>query len=499
MTTTTHDDDYLPAAAGTAPPARAPFLLRSPAVVAGLVRFTDIVALMLAWAAALAIRFGLFPGESTLDPWQPPALYMIHLVAAVFVTAFLLERRGFYAMERLVGRAFPWGRFASTLLIAFLTLVLFAFMTKTSEQISRGWFATWGGCTLALMVLARHLGRRLLIAAAEGGRLAQRAVIVGAGPAGRELYDHLREHCRAQVEVLAFFDDRATRVRQPDAVPLLGGVDEAETFIRRHRIDQVYVTLPLNAEARTGDIVERLRVMPVDVLTTLGWAGHYVTRPQIEQLAGTPVLSVARRPLRGWAHAIKLAEDYILGSLALLFVAPLMLIIAGLIKLDSRGPVFFRQQRHGFNNELIEVYKFRTMRQDMTDASGAQLTTKNDPRVTRLGHILRKTSLDELPQLFNVLNGTMSLVGPRPHALEAKAAGRLYPQAVDRYAARHRVKPGITGWAQVNGWRGNTDTVEKIERRVHHDLYYIENWSLGLDIKILLLTVIATFRGTNAF
>ena len=173
--------------------------------------------------------------------------------------------------------------------------------------------------------------------------------------------------------------------------------------------------------------------------------------------------------------------------------------VALAIKLDSPGPVFFRQKRFGFNEDLFNCWKFRTMQQHRADANGEVLTRRDDDRITRVGRFLRRTSIDELPQLFNVLKGEMSLVGPRPHATSAKAAGRLYTEAVEVYAARHRVKPGITGWAQVNGWRGETDTLEKIERRVEYDLFYIENWSLSLDLKILLRTAMVVVGDREAF
>ena len=181
-------------------------------------------------------------------------------------------------------------------------------------------------------------------------------------------------------------------------------------------------------------------------------------------------------------------------------VGRLMLLTALAVKLDSKGPVFFKQKRYGFNNELIEVYKFRSMYTDMTDHTAAKLATKNDPRVTRVGRIIRKTSLDELPQLINVVfKGNLSLVGPRPHAVNASAANKRYDDAVDGYFARHKVKPGITGWAQVNGWRGETDTLEKIQRRVEHDLYYIENWSVFFDLYILAVTPFALTKTENAY
>jgi exopolysaccharide biosynthesis polyprenyl glycosylphosphotransferase len=192
--------------------------------------------------------------------------------------------------------------------------------------------------------------------------------------------------------------------------------------------------------------------------------------------------------------------DKIVSGLALILLSPIMLLIAIAIKLDSRGPVLFKQKRYGFNNELIEVYKFRSMHADQTDETASKLVTRNDPRVTRVGRFIRKTSLDELPQLFNVVfAGNLSLVGPRPHAVNAKAEEMRYDQSVDGYFARHRVKPGITGWAQINGWRGETDTHEKIQRRVEHDLYYIENWSLLFDLYILAMTPIALFKAKNAY
>jgi lipopolysaccharide/colanic/teichoic acid biosynthesis glycosyltransferase len=202
-----------------------------------------------------------------------------------------------------------------------------------------------------------------------------------------------------------------------------------------------------------------------------------------------PVPGVVDRPLKDWRAVAKWMEGKLLGSLLLIFVGPLMALTAILIKLDSPGPVLFVQKRFGFNNEVIGVLKFRTMHIDRADPSGAQRTVRNDPRVTRLGRILRWLSFDELPQLINVIRGDMSLVGPRPHAVAMKAGDRLYGEAVERYLHRHRVKPGITGWAHVSGLRGEVDTLEKAHARVAHDLYYIEHWSPWLDLKILLKTV----------
>jgi Undecaprenyl-phosphate glucose phosphotransferase len=223
-------------------------------------------------------------------------------------------------------------------------------------------------------------------------------------------------------------------------------------------------------------------------------------RPRAYSYVGNiPLVDVFDKPLSDWGQVAKFLEDRIISLLALTLVSPIMLLIALAIKLDSKGPVFFKQKRYGFNNELIEVYKFRSMYTDRTDANANKLVSKNDSRVTRVGRFIRKTSLDELPQLINVLRGELSLVGPRPHATHAKAADALYTDVVEGYFARHKVKPGITGWAQINGWRGETDTEEKIQRRVEHDLYYIENWSLFFDLYILARTPIALLKTENAY
>jgi len=223
------------------------------------------------------------------------------------------------------------------------------------------------------------------------------------------------------------------------------------------------------------------------------------TSDTYSRVGNVAMIDLVEKPIADWGTVGKWAFDKIVGLVALTLLAPVMLAVAVAIKLDSRGPVLFRQKRHGFNNELIEIFKFRSMYVDRCDANAAMLVTKDDPRVTRVGRFIRKRSLDELPQLFNVIAGSLSLVGPRPHALEAKAAGRLYVSVVDGYFGRHKVKPGITGWAQIHGWRGETDTPEKIQKRVEHDIYYIENWSLLLDLFILIKTPFALLKSESAY
>jgi Undecaprenyl-phosphate glucose phosphotransferase len=261
----------------------------------------------------------------------------------------------------------------------------------------------------------------------------------------------------------------------------------------------VVPALPSTSEHLLVETLNKLSLLPVDVRLCPGEFAMRLGTMQASHIGGHTFLNVIDHPLRDWRWIFKTLEDRLLGALIMMLISPLMAAIALLIRLDSPGPALFRQKRYGFNNQLIEVLKFRTMHQEMSDSNAERLTRRNDPRITRVGAFLRRTSLDELPQFLNVLRGDMSIVGPRPHALSAKAGTLLYQEAVKYYDARHRMKPGITGWAQVNGWRGETDTLEQIRKRVEHDLYYIEHWSVAFDLRIIARTIAGGFSGRNAF
>ena len=316
------------------------------------------------------------------------------------------------------------------------------------------------------------------------------------------LFHSLAAQRDSDVRVIGVFDDRGD-ARSPascEGVQKLGTVDDLVEFARRTRVDLVIFSLPVSAEGRILQMLKKLWVLPVDIRLS-AHTNKLRYRPRSYSYVGNvAVLDIFDKPIADWDVVTKWLFDKIVGTIALICALPIMAIVAIAIKLDSRGPVFFRQKRYGFNNELIEIWKFRSMYVDQTDAAAAKLVSKGDSRVTRVGRFIRKTSLDELPQLFNVVfTGNLSLVGPRPHALQAKAENRLYDEAVDGYFARHRVKPGLTGWAQIHGWRGETNSQEKIQRRVEHDLYYIENWSILLDLYILAQTPFALIRTENAY
>ena len=336
----------------------------------------------------------------------------------------------------------------------------------------------------------------------HSGRLDRRTVVVGGGIAGETLLDELSRQKNTDLKICGVFDDRADD-RSPDFVagfPKLGNVDDLVALARHTRIDLIIFTLPITAEQRLLQMLRKLWVLPIDIRLA-AHTNKLKFRPRSYSYIGSvPVLDVFDKPIADWDVVLKTIFDRVVGAAALLVLSPVFLATAIAVKLDSPGPVFFRQKRYGFNNEKIEIYKFRSMYSDQLDHQAARQVTRDDSRVTRVGRFIRRTSIDELPQLWNAgSNGNLSRVGPRPHAVHAHAANRQYDDVVDGYFARHRVRPGITGWAQINGWRGETDTPVKIQRRVEHDLAYIENWSLFFDLYILLITPFALIRNDNAY
>ncbi|RYB05117.1 undecaprenyl-phosphate glucose phosphotransferase [Lichenibacterium ramalinae] len=376
------------------------------------------------------------------------------------------------------------------------------FFLKLDATFSRVWMVGWYGLGLGALLVERGILSIVTAHMTRTGRLDRRTVVVGGGPAGAALLEELSKQQNTDLRICGVFDDR-TDARSPDVVagyPKLGNVDDLVALARHTRIDLIIFTLPITAEQRLLTMLRKLWVLPIDIRLA-AHTNKLKFRPRSYSYIGSvPVLDVFDKPIADWDVVMKTIFDRVVGALALVVLSPLLLAVAIAVKLDSRGPVLFKQKRYGFNNEAVEVYKFRSMYVDKLDFAAAKQVTRDDPRVTRVGRFIRKTSMDELPQLFNVVfKGNLSLVGPRPHAVHAKAADRQYDDVVDGYFARHRVKPGITGWAQINGWRGETDTPVKIQRRVEHDLAYIENWSLFFDLYILLITPFALIKTENAY
>ncbi|HXL65490.1 MAG TPA: undecaprenyl-phosphate glucose phosphotransferase [Xanthobacteraceae bacterium] len=466
----------------------------SPIVLAGLVRLIEFCLVM---AVGLGIYLAYVVRAEGFAWYYVVAIFGIALLA---ILAF--QAADIYQVQAFRGYEKQYMRLASAWSVVFLIAVSVSFFAKIGDQFSRAWLGAFYVLGLLCLVVFRR-GLFLLVRRwTREGRLDRRTVVVGADPNGETLIYSLAAQRESEVRVIGVFDDRGDERSSVSVagVDKLGTVDNLVEFARRTRVDLVIFALPVTAESRILQMLKKLWVLPVDIRLS-AHTNKLRYRPRTYSYLGSvPVFDIVDKPIADWDVVTKWLFDKIAGMLALICAAPIMLLVAIAIKLDSRGPVLFKQKRHGFNNELIEIYKFRSMYTDKTDATASKLVTADDPRVTRVGRFIRKTSLDELPQLLNVvLAGNLSLVGPRPHALQAKAEDRLYHEAVDGYFARHRVKPGITGWAQIHGWRGETDSQEKIQQRVAHDLYYIENWSMLLDISILARTPFALIRAKNAY
>lgn len=428
----------------------------------------------------------------------PVYLLVLMFYSFLMITAFFFSN--LYEVEPLPKPSRQIIKVINILTILFLFLIVLLFAFKISSHFSRVWLFSWYIISTLSICTERTLFYFLLRKYALAGQFTRNAVIFGAGNLATKFVREIQKEDYPWVRIAGCFDDRSER--SPSSIgeyPVIGNLNSLTQFIRTNRCDEVLITLPWVAEDRIRDIVVQLKVFPVTVRLVPELLSFEYSESHYKNFSGIPVLTILNRPLSDWDFVLKWIEDRGLALLFLILLLPLILIIGLLVKLDSPGPIFFRQVRYGFNNRLINVYKFRSMYGDQQDHNAEKLVTLNDSRVTRLGAFLRRTSLDELPQLFNVLIGDMSIVGPRPHALQANAAGKLYEDAVFQYATRHKVKPGMTGWAQVNGWRGETDTKEKIIKRVEYDLYYIENWTLGFDLFIILRTFQALVKPQNAY
>ncbi len=465
----------------------------SPVVLAGCVRGVEfgLIALLGFAMHALVLDKGDAMGSGYLG-----AIFGIAMVAVG-----MFQLAGCYRIAAFRSLAKPALKLAAGWSLTFLLAMAVLVLAKVADHYSRIWLASFFAGGLGFLLVERFALRLFVGAQMRKGVFDRRTAIVGGGPAAEDLIRALETSGDSGLRIVGVFDDRGDN-RSSDVVaghPKLGNIDDLVGYARRSRIDLIVFTIPISAETRILQMLAKLWVLPIDIRLS-AHATKLRLRPRAySYLGAVPVLDVFDKPLADWDIIVKSAFDRIVAAGLIFALAPVMIGVALAVKLTSKGPVLFRQKRYGFNNELIEVFKFRSMYVDQGDASAAKLVTKDDPRVTPVGRFIRKTSLDELPQLFNVLKGNLSLVGPRPHALQAKAANTLYDQVVDGYFARHKVKPGITGWAQINGWRGETDTSEKIQKRVEHDLHYIENWSIRFDLKILVSTPFALLKTENAY
>ncbi len=386
----------------------------------------------------------------------------------------------------------------ATWTIAAPVILFVAFITKTTTQYSRFITTVWFVLVPVFVVSWRLALRFALMELRRHGRNSRTVAIAGLTPMAQRIAQRIAADPYSGMKILGFYDDRKPGRRHilPDLYgPLVGDLDQLVIDARDSKIDRIYITLPLKAEPRINSIVRKLADTTATVFVVADFLVFDLLHAQWSQVGDIPVVSIFDTPFHGLGGWLKRLEDIALSLLILTIIAiPLALISIG-VKLSSRGPVFFKQRRYGLNGKEIRVLKFRSMTV-CEDGPVVTQATKHDERVTRFGAFLRQTSLDELPQFLQVLTGEMSIVGPRPHAV---AHNELYRGKIHGYMLRHKVKPGITGWAQVNGWRGETDTVDKMEKRVEHDLEYIRNWGLIWDLKIIMLTVFGAKKSENAY
>jgi putative colanic acid biosysnthesis UDP-glucose lipid carrier transferase len=369
-------------------------------------------------------------------------------------------------------------------------LLMLGWATRTLGSFDERVIVAWIAFT-PLVMFAAHMLVPILIPrlmAAEG--MQRVAVIAGAGSLGRKLAEQIENTPFLGVKVAGFFDDRSAERLGLGERKALGSVDQLAEYAKKNRVDMIYVTLPMASQPRIMKLLDELHDTTASVYFVPDIFIFDLIQGRMDTIGGIPVLAVCETPFCGMNGIIKRGSDIVLSSLILLLISPILLAIAAGVKLTSPGPALFRQRRYGLDGREIVVYKFRSMTVT-EDGPVVKQATRNDSRVTPFGAFLRRTSLDELPQFINVLQGRMSIVGPRPHAV---AHNEMYRKLVKSYMVRHKVRPGITGWAQVNGLRGETETVEKMKARIEYDLDYLRHWSLRLDLRIIWRTIFVVFK-----
>lgn len=424
----------------------------------------------------------------------------LHLLLGIF--AFLVASQvfdGFEFFEAPVSTQASNVNHALNLLTAWLiVLIILGIVGDLSGII--GDYNTrvllWWSLITPLLLFVGHSLVRAYLEMLRGQGSVRRSVIVGANELGYKLADRIHQQRSLMTRVEAFFDDRSgDRCETELKNVVFGGIDDVATYVAMHEIDLVYITLPMLNHPRVIDLVNSLRDTTASIYFVPDVFMFDLVQARLDNVNGIPVISVFETPLTGINAIHKRVFDIVAASLILLAIAPLMLVIAMLVKVTSKGPVLFKQRRYGVDGDEILVYKFRSM-SVCEDSRVVTQATQNDARVTHLGAILRRTSLDELPQFINVLQGTMSIVGPRPHAV---AHNEYYRKLIHGYMWRHKVKPGITGWAQINGYRGETDTIDKMEGRVIYDIAYLKSWSLWLDLTIIFKTMKLMLKDSQAY
>lgn len=413
---------------------------------------------------------------------------MAFLLAGYLMNGPQLLLHGKGVRRELSSLLFGW-------LLVLMVLMVIGYASGLSHLIEVRMLVAWAVLTPPVLLLLHALGYILMRGTAIFDHGLQSAVIVGATQSGRALAAVMRQQPLLRLSFLGFFDDRPCSRTNADPESILGRLDELSTYVSKHGVKAIYITLPMTSQPRILALLDALRDTTATIYFVPDMFVFDLIQARFDHVGGIPVMSVCDSPFEGFNGLAKRTSDMVLSVVALVLLWPVMLVLAIAIKCTSAGPVIFKQRRYGLDGEEIIVYKFRSMTV-MEDGNSIRQASRNDQRLTRIGAFIRRTSLDELPQFINVLQGRMSIVGPRPHAT---AHNEQYRKIIKGYMIRHKVRPGITGWAQVNGYRGETDTLEKMQGRIAHDLDYLRNWSPWLDLRIIARTALLVCRDPKAF
>jgi Undecaprenyl-phosphate glucose phosphotransferase len=452
-----------------------------------LVRVGDTLVLMTAAALTYLI---ISPTIRT----QPTGEYVVASFVAIVVAMFGLRNTELYALDRLrsltilLSRGFRAAVQGGTCGAGCLLIL------RVDWLVAAFWITQWTACATISFALFRTILSASLSGWLNAGRLDQNVAVVGVGDLSSAFIQSIHHDRKSRTRVVGRYSPTPCDISDD----VRGDLDTLMLDCRLHRIDAIVIALPPTETQQIKEIIAKVRSCLADVFIVSDLCRLYLgaTSPDQQDVS---LLPVSERPLRDWHLIQKAVFDRVVAAILLVLLMPLLSVVAAMIRIEGPGPILFRQMRMGLNNNLFRIYKFRTMHTHMTDRLSFRQTSRSDPRVTKVGRVIRRLSIDELPQLLNVLLGDMSLVGPRPHAPGTRLGDRKVDLIVATYAQRHRVKPGITGLAQVSGYRGEMTTEEQVIERIRYDLAYIENWSIWLDIKIMFWTVIRESRGHNAY
>ena len=405
--------------------------------------------------------------------------YIRILPAILPLWALVFAAFGLYRLHRTTARSEEYVQVTIATTLAMALFAAGAFLARPTD-LSRLMLAIFYLINVALIVMGRAIIHNVLDRVRRSGRNLKRILIAGTGELAHAVIDKMRLHEEFGYRIRGMLGEESGNTYR--GIPVVGGLDDACRLINRLKIDQLYIALPLSSHEDILELLDDVGNEIVEVKVVPGLLQHITLRAAVEDLDGVPIVNLSATPLRGFAGAVKRCMDVLAALACIVIFLPLFPPVALVIRLTSRGPILYRQERMGLDGQSFELLKFRSMVVDAERSTGPVWTKESDPRVTSVGRVLRKFSLDELPQFFNVLRGDLSMVGPRP---ERPFFVKEFRKRIPRYMLRHRVRAGMTGWAQVNGWRGSTS----LEHRIQYDLYYIENWSLTLDLKILWLTI----------